>query len=77
MNAVAITADPHRCLSSGQCVLLAPEVFTQSPADGTVRVMADRPPAQQLPAVTEAVAQCPVQALTLHNISAPGVGSTS
>lgn len=77
MSAAAVTADPHRCLGSGQCVLLAPEVFTQSPADGTVRVLVDRPQAQRLAAVAEAVAQCPVQALTLHHASAPGVGSAS
>jgi ferredoxin len=65
VTAARVTVDAGRCLGSGQCVLIAPGTFAQRPSDGTVIVLAPRLTADRLAGVAEAVAQCPVGALTL------------
>ena len=61
---VGIDIDVRRCIGSGQCVLIAPDIFTQSPVEGTVRLLIGPPlPRHRLRTVEEAVAQCPVGAL--------------
>ncbi len=67
-----LTADPGRCLGSGQCVLIAPETFAQRSSDGKVIVLAPQPTPGQLADVAEAVEQCPVHALTLDDGSGNG-----
>ncbi|WP_405861126.1 ferredoxin [Streptomyces sp. NBC_00090] len=61
-----ITADTHRCLGAGQCVLSDPDRFDQSD-DGTVlllRAPVTGPEEEAL--VRGTVALCPSQALTLE-----------
>ncbi|MEU4240022.1 ferredoxin [Actinoplanes sp. NPDC026619] len=60
-----IVADLTRCVGAGQCVLTEPELFDQSPADGTVIVLDDNPPPELHPAAHEAALICPSQALTV------------
>lgn len=60
-----ITIDRTRCCGSGNCVLIAPQVFDQCEADGTVLVLDAQPPAEHARAVLEAVRVCPTQAITV------------
>lgn len=56
-----ITADRDRCIGSGMCALIAPDIFDQDD-DGTVRLL-DPQPRQQHSAVREAFDTCPARAL--------------
>ncbi|MEX5716848.1 ferredoxin [Geodermatophilus maliterrae] len=58
-----VTADRERCVGSGQCELLAPEVF-EVDDDGAVRVLQPEPDDDA--AVRDAVQQCPTGALSLE-----------
>jgi ferredoxin len=62
---VRITTDLTRCCGSGNCVLIAPAVFDQSQADGTVLVLDAEPQAEHASAVIEAARVCPTQAITV------------
>ncbi len=58
-----VTVDQDKCVSSGQCVLNASEVFDQRDEDGVVVLLADRPPADQEDNARRAAAACPAQAI--------------
>jgi ferredoxin len=62
---VRITVDTGKCVSSGQCVLLAPETFDQNEDDGTVVLLATEPPAGEEEAVRQAELTCPAAAIRL------------
>ncbi|MEU7898130.1 ferredoxin [Nonomuraea sp. NPDC049152] len=55
-----ITVDRERCASSGQCVLAAPEVFTQDEEDGRVILLDETASGPQ---VRRATTGCPTQAI--------------
>lgn len=63
---MTIEVDLESCIGAGLCVMAAPEVFDQDPADGRVVVLVDDPAADQLPAVREAVGLCPTAVLALR-----------
>jgi ferredoxin len=65
-----IKTDLTRCCGSGNCVLIAPTIFDQSEADGTVVVLDTEPSAEYTPAVLEAVRVCPTQAITVAEVPA-------
>ncbi|MFI6047320.1 ferredoxin [Nocardia sp. NPDC051321] len=56
-----ISADRERCVGSGMCALIAPDIFDQDD-DGTVLLL-DPQPQQQHSAVREALDSCPARAL--------------
>ncbi|MGR7023645.1 ferredoxin [Geodermatophilus sp. URMC 62] len=58
-----VTADREICVGSGQCELLAPEVF-EVDDDGAVRVLQEEPDDDT--AVHDAVSQCPTGALSVE-----------
>ena len=58
-----VTVDQDKCVSSGQCVLNASEVFDQRDEYGVVVLLADRPPADQEDNARRAAAACPAQAI--------------
>jgi ferredoxin len=60
-----IIADRDRCVSAGQCVLMAPGVFDQAEEDGQVVVLSERPPIDAQEDVHEAVVLCPSGAIRL------------
>ncbi|MFI6699782.1 ferredoxin [Streptomyces sp. NPDC050509] len=69
-----IGIDTERCIGAAMCVLHAPAVFTQND-DGVAELLpedtggagdADHADHGNDPAVREAVATCPVQAITLR-----------
>ncbi|MFE7799787.1 ferredoxin [Nocardia sp. NPDC057440] len=59
-----ISADRERCIGSGMCALIAPEVFDQDEDDGRVRLLAPQP-RRNHSAVREALDACPSGALEL------------
>ncbi|MFF8234915.1 ferredoxin [Streptomyces caelestis] len=60
-----VEVDVPKCVASGQCVLIAPEVFDQRDEDGMV-VLLDETPAPELhEAVRESAMVCPAAAIHL------------
>jgi ferredoxin len=61
-----VSADQNRCVASGLCASLAPEVFDLRDDDGKV-VVVDAHPSQHLhSAVREAEQSCPSLAIVVH-----------
>ena len=58
-----VTVDQDLCVSSGQCVLNAAQVFDQRDSDGVVVLLTNDPPADQADNVRRAAAACPAQAI--------------
>ncbi|MCG5213416.1 ferredoxin [Streptosporangium sp. KLBMP 9127] len=59
-----ITIDQDKCVSSGQCVTAAMDVFDQRDEDGIVLLLNPAPPAELADDVRQAAAVCP--ALAIH-----------
>ncbi|MGE2691311.1 ferredoxin [Mycolicibacterium pulveris] len=59
-----ITVDQDKCVSSGQCVLNATEVFDQRDDDGVVVLLNDSPDGEDADNARKAAAACP--ALAIH-----------
>jgi len=60
-----ITVDRDSCVSSGQCVLLAPGTFDQDEEDGTVVLLTGEPAEGEQDAVRQAELTCPAAAIRL------------
>jgi ferredoxin len=58
-----VTVDQDKCVSSGQFVLNAAQVFDQRDSDGVVVLLNNDPPADQADNVRRAAAACPAQAI--------------
>ncbi|MGV0794297.1 ferredoxin [Mycolicibacterium sp. XJ1819] len=61
-----ITVDQDKCISSGQCVLNAGEIFDQRDEDGVVVVLNDHPSTDQAESVRNAAEACPAQAIDIE-----------
>ncbi|TFV59145.1 ferredoxin [Mycobacterium sp. PS03-16] len=59
-----IDADRDLCISAGNCVMSAPEVFDQDD-DGIVELLADPVPDAEQDRAREAVRLCPASALRI------------
>lgn len=59
-----IEVDRERCVGSGTCEMLAPDVFEVAD-DGIVAVLRPEPDGEDAEAAAEAVRACPTQALEL------------
>jgi ferredoxin len=57
-----VSVDPVKCCASGQCALIAPDIFGQAD-DGSVVVLISEPPACLHGVVREAEAVCPGMAI--------------
>ena len=61
-----ITVDPGKCVASGMCVLVEDSVFDQDDATGTVRLLLDTDPSQEVREnVREAARVCPAMAISI------------
>ncbi len=58
-----VTVEQARCVSAGNCVAHAPDVFDQDEDDGSVVLLDETPSGELAAAVREAVAACPAQAI--------------
>jgi ferredoxin len=64
---VKVTVDQDKCVSSGQCVLNAGEVFDQrDDDDGVVVLLTDSPPPDQAENTRKAAAACPALAIDIE-----------
>jgi ferredoxin len=63
---VKVTVDQDKCVSSGQCVLNAGDVFDQRDDDGVVVLLNDSPPPQRAGDARKAAAACPAMAIHIE-----------
>jgi ferredoxin len=61
-----LSVDQDKCVSSGQCVLNAAEIFDQRDDDGVVVLLNDNPPADQVDNARRAAAACPALAIEIE-----------
>lgn len=61
-----VTVDQDKCVSSGQCVLNASDVFDQRDDDGVVVLLDDSPADEQQDNVRKAAAVCPALAIEIE-----------
>jgi ferredoxin len=61
-----VTVDQDKCVSSGQCVLNAGEVFDQRDDDGVAILLDDSPADEQAVNVRNAAAVCPAMAIDIE-----------
>jgi ferredoxin len=61
---VKVTVDQDKCVSSGMCVMNAPDLFDQRDDDGVVELLVEHPGPDQAEEARKAVAACP--ALAIH-----------
>ncbi|MGW0162805.1 ferredoxin [Mycobacterium sp. NPDC003323] len=61
-----ITVDQDRCVSSGQCVLNAMELFDQRDEDGVVVLLEPSPAPDQADNARAAAAACPALAIEIE-----------
>jgi ferredoxin len=61
-----VIVDQDKCVSSGQCVLNASEIFDQRDEDGVVVLLNENPPAEQADNARRAAAACPALAIKLE-----------
>jgi ferredoxin len=62
---VKVTVDQDKCVSSGQCVLNAGEIFDQRDDDGVVVLLTDNPPPDLAENTRKAAAACPALAIDI------------
>ncbi|CAN5309687.1 ferredoxin [soil metagenome] len=58
-----VLADQAKCVSAGNCVARAPQVFDQDEDDGSVILLDATPPDDMAGVVREAAAACPAMAI--------------
>lgn len=58
-----VAVDAPKCVASGQCVLIAPDVFDQRDEDGIVVLLDEAPPPERHGGVRESALVCPAAAI--------------
>ncbi|MFI0809384.1 ferredoxin [Streptomyces echinatus] len=61
-----VTTERDRCVGSGQCALLSPEVFDQDD-EGLVVVLVEEPAEAQREEVLRAADLCPARTIRVHD----------
>jgi len=61
-----VTVDQDKCVSSGQCVLNATDVFDQRDEDGVVVLLIDHPGPEFAEDTRKAAAACPALAIDIE-----------
>jgi ferredoxin len=64
---VKVTVDQDKCVSSGQCVLNAMDVFDQRDDDGVVVLLEPSPGEDQTDNARRAAAACPALAIDIQD----------
>jgi ferredoxin len=63
---VKVTVDRDACVSSGMCVMNAPEVFDQDDVEAVVVLLVEEPGAELAEDTRKAAAACPALAIHLE-----------
>jgi ferredoxin len=66
MPDMKVVVNQDKCVSSGQCVLNASELFDQRDDDGVVVLLNDSPPPDQADNVRNAATACPALAIDIE-----------
>lgn len=53
------------CVGAGQCVFVAPDIFTQRDEDGIVELLVEHPDEDRIEDIEEAIDVCPARAIAL------------
>ncbi|MDT5016654.1 MAG: hypothetical protein QOD39_2814 [Mycobacterium sp.] len=61
-----VAVDQDKCVSSGQCVLNAGDIFGQRDDDGVVMLLNDSPAGEQSENARKAAAACPALAIDIQ-----------
>jgi ferredoxin len=61
-----VEVDAERCIGSGVCALVAPDVFDQRDDDGVVVLLDPHPPAEHHDAAHDAATRCPAAVIEIH-----------
>ena len=64
-NSMKIVVHYDKCISAGQCVLAADDLFGQNEDDGVVVVLSEQVPAARLEAALDAARRCPTGAIEI------------
>jgi ferredoxin len=62
-----VTVDQNKCVSAGQCVLAADDVFDQREEDGVVVLLNSNPPRERVDDLRQAATLCPSGAITVED----------
>lgn len=62
-----ITIDESRCIASGNCLLNAPQIFSQRESDGTAIAVNEKPAPDQQALAREVADMCPVSAIIIDD----------
>jgi ferredoxin len=62
-----IVVHQDKCVSSGQCVLNAMDLFDQRDEDGVVELLEPEPGPDQFDGARRAAAACPAMAIDIHD----------
>lgn len=62
-----MSVDKARCCGAGQCVLIAPQIFTQDDTDGIVELLVEGDVDLFAESVVSAAEQCPAQCISIVN----------
>lgn len=63
---LTIEVNQETCVGGGQCVFVAPDIFTQRDEDGVVELLVEHPDEDRVEDVEEAIEVCPARAIALH-----------
>ena len=61
-----LVIDHDKCLSSGQCAYLQPELF-ELEDDGSPKVLNDNPDGELIAKARDAIEMCPAQAISMSD----------
>jgi len=61
-----VKIDRRKCVGGGNCVLAAPDVFTQDDSDGLVILLDGNPPPEAHRGVLEAESLCPGRVISIE-----------